>query len=76
MHADGGQFGTRTVFVMSGQGKDAKLNPVRIKTGITDGINTEVLDGLKEGDKVVTGTAFDMSAAASGAPPFGMPRFR
>jgi HlyD family secretion protein len=75
-HADGGQFGTRTVFVMSGQGKGVKLNPVRIKTGITDGINTEVLDGLKEGDKVVTGTTFDMSAAASGAPPFGMPRFR
>jgi HlyD family secretion protein len=76
MHADGGTFGTRTVFVMSGQGQDPQLKPVQIKTGITDGINTEVLDGLKEGDKVVTGMAFDMSAAASGAPPFGMPRFR
>jgi HlyD family secretion protein len=77
-HAAGGSFGERTVFVMSGQGKDAKLKPVQIKTGITDGINTEVLDGLKEGNNVVTGMAFDMSAAASGGSPFGggFPRFR
>jgi HlyD family secretion protein len=77
-HTDGGPFGGRTVFVLSGQGKDAKLEPVRVKTGITDGINTEVLDGLKEGDNVVTGTALDMSAAAQGGGPFGggFPRFR
>ena len=77
-HADGGPFGGRTVFVMSGQGKDAKLQPVRVKTGITDGINTEVVDGLKDGDNIVTGMAFDMSAAAAGSPPFGggFPRFR
>jgi HlyD family secretion protein len=40
----------RTVYVLSfGQPK-----PVQIKTGISDGIVTEVTDGLKEGDKVVT----------------------
>jgi HlyD family secretion protein len=74
--ADGGSFGERTIFVMSGQGKDAKLKPVPVKIGISDGINTEVLDGLKPGDNVVTGMAFDPSAAASGGPTFGFPRFR
>ena len=29
-------------------------SPVQIKTGISDGISTEVLEGLKEGDRVVT----------------------
>jgi HlyD family secretion protein len=76
-HADGGSFGERTVFVMSGQGKDPKLDPVRIKVSISDGINTEVVDGLKEGENVVTGMAFDMSAAAAGGNPMGgFPRFR
>ena len=28
--------------------------PVKIKIGISDGVNTEVTEGLKEGDKVVT----------------------
>jgi HlyD family secretion protein len=65
-HADAGPMSGRTVFVMSGQGKDTKLNPVHVKTGITDGINTEVLDGLKEGDNVVTGMAFDASAEPNG----------
>jgi HlyD family secretion protein len=32
----------------------SKPDPVRIKVGISDGIFTEVLDGLKEGDRVVT----------------------
>jgi HlyD family secretion protein len=27
---------------------------VQIKTGISDGITTEVIEGLKEGDRVVT----------------------
>ena len=31
------------------------LQPVLIKTGITDGSSIEVIDGLKEGDEVVTG---------------------
>ncbi len=40
----------RTVYVLtSGEPK-----PVQIKTGISDGVFTEVLDGLKEGDRVVT----------------------
>src|SRR6185437_1758962 len=35
-------------------GSDAKLQAVQIRTGITDGIFTEVVEGLNEGDQVVT----------------------
>ncbi len=41
---------TRTVYVL----KNNKPQPVQIKTGITDGIYTEVTDGLGENDKVIT----------------------
>src|SRR5215467_8854799 len=40
----------RTVYVLSG----SRLTPVQIKTGISDGIVTEVVAGLNEGDRVVT----------------------
>ncbi len=50
------------------------LKPVTVKLGISDGTNTEVLDGLKEGDVVVVGTV-SSAASASAAPanPFGSP---
>jgi len=32
-----------------------KPKPIQIKVGISDGINTEVLEGLQEGDQIVTG---------------------
>jgi HlyD family secretion protein len=53
----------RTVYVLS----YGKPKPVQIKTGISDGIMTEVTDGLKEGDRVVTAEL--TSAAASSSPP-------
>jgi len=63
---------TRTVYTISGDGNDAKLNPVQIKVGITDGILTEVLDGLKEGDQIVTGSSMaNKQTAAPAASPFG-----
>jgi len=40
----------RTVYVLQG----SSASPVQIKTGISDGIFTEVLNGLKEGDRVLT----------------------
>jgi HlyD family secretion protein len=53
----------RTVYVLS----FGRPKPVQIKTGISDGIVTEVTEGLKEGDKVVTA---ELSApAASSSPP-------
>jgi HlyD family secretion protein len=40
----------RTVYVLHG----SKPQPAPIKTGISDGVMTEVTDGLNEGDRVVT----------------------
>ena len=40
----------RTVYVLS----FGRPKPAQIKTGISDGIITEVTEGLKEGDNVVT----------------------
>jgi HlyD family secretion protein len=42
-----------------------KPKPVQIKTGISDGIVTEVTEGLKEGDKVVTAELSSPSASSS-----------
>jgi HlyD family secretion protein len=64
----------RTVYVL----KDNKLQPVQIKTGITDGIYTEVTEGLNENDKVVTSSTAKQTSGATPAPgsPFGgMRRF-
>ena len=59
--------GERTVYVLSG----SRPRPVQIKTGISDGIVTEVTEGLKEGDRVVTAELTSPTAAASpGANPF------
>ncbi len=40
----------RTVYCLSG----SRPAPVQIKTGISDGVVTEVVEGLKEGDRIVT----------------------
>ena len=47
----------------------AKLKPVIVKAGITDGVDTEILDGIAEGAPVVTST-LSSSAKESG---FGGP---
>jgi HlyD family secretion protein len=65
---------TRTIYVL----KDEKLQPVQVKTGITDGIFTEITDGLSEKDKVVTSATFKSGggASAQASNPFGgMRRF-
>ena len=34
-----------------------ELKPVKVTTGINDGVDTEVISGLKADDEVVTGVA-------------------
>jgi HlyD family secretion protein len=59
----------RTVYVLaSGASKPAA---VTIKTGISDGVTTEVLEGLKEGDRVVTGMTESGAAPTPASNPFG-----
>jgi HlyD family secretion protein len=48
--AEGDRQTERTVYLLSGSGP----TPVQIKTGISDGISTEVTAGLKDGDRVIT----------------------
>ncbi len=56
-----------TVWIRNPQGEPA---PLEIKTGITDGIYTELVEGpLKEGDEVITG--LDMPRGSYGAGPAG-----
>jgi HlyD family secretion protein len=68
-----------TVYVLSGDEKNPVLQPVQIKTGITDGISTEVISGLNEGDRVITGMVNAGTTATTTSNPFGgggMPRMR
>ena len=51
----------RTVYGLSG----SRPTPVQIKTGISDGVVTEVVEGLKEGDRVVTAEMAAKSQPAS-----------
>jgi HlyD family secretion protein len=71
-----GEKRERTVYVVPPSG--GKPAPVPIKIGINDGVSTEVLEGLKEGDSVVTAVQTTPQPAA-GPPsqnPFGgMRRF-
>jgi HlyD family secretion protein len=54
----------RTVYTLS----FGRPKPAQIKTGISDGIVTEVMEGLKEGDRVIT-AELSAPAAASSSPP-------
>src|ERR1043166_9383429 len=54
----------RTVYVLS----DGRPNAVQIKTGISDGVLSEVVEGLKEGNRVVTAELASKSPAASPPP--------
>jgi HlyD family secretion protein len=77
---------SRTAYVLektkTSTGKEiAMARPVTVKVGITDGTTTEVLEGLKEGDVVITGanTSATTPTIAQGPPgssPFGRSGFR
>ncbi len=73
---------SRTIYVLPATntvnlaaGEAPKPQPKQIKIGISDGIFTEVVSGLDEGDQVITGTVMVLSASPpAGAPtpnPFG-----
>ena len=63
----------RTIYVLaqtnSPSGKEIKMaRAVTLKTGITDGAFTEVLDGLKEGDLILTGLNTPATTATAQTP--------
>ncbi len=64
----------RVVWRLTDEGKP---EPVRVRTGITDGRSTEVLRGLEPGDLVIVGSAGSATgqSRSSGASGSGMGRF-
>src|SRR5947208_97545 len=62
----------RTAYVLRG----GEAQPVQIKTGISDGTTTEVLEGLADKDRVITGQLNAPNAASppQQGNPFGGPR--
>jgi HlyD family secretion protein len=63
---------SRTIYVL----KDDKLQPIQVKLGISDGIYTEVTEGLVENDNVVTSAIYKQGSGSGAANnPFGMRRF-
>ncbi len=69
---------TRTVYVLRTNSpagsRSTKLEPVQVKIGISDGVTTEVIEGLNEGDVVVTGVVITEPSRTASAParnPFG-----
>jgi HlyD family secretion protein len=72
---------TRTVYLLEKETLNGKeetfLKAVTIKTGMTDGTNTEVLEGLKEGDSIVSSlnqaTTSTTAKAGTSSSPFGSP---
>jgi HlyD family secretion protein len=64
----------RTVYRLPGGNKLATPEAVSVKVGITDGVTTELIDGLAEGDTIITGVTLPTNNPASGQPtnnPFG-----
>jgi HlyD family secretion protein len=59
----------RTVYISSGTLKEPKLKIVRVKIGVDDGADTEILDGLREGDAVVTAALATGNKSPSQGPP-------
>ncbi len=52
-----GERVTHTVYVLAKgpDGKEEIAKPVQIKTGINDGVFTQLIDGLSEGDEIIFG---------------------
>jgi len=72
--ADGERSPFQTAYVLTGTGANASLKSVQVRTGITDGINTEVLSGLNAGDQVVIDETLPGAHAESNPLGGGMPR--
>jgi len=63
---------THTVYVLAKGPEGQQIaKPVQIKTGISDGVYTQVLDGLKEGDEVVVSQTLTEAQQAAQSNPFG-----
>ena len=61
----------QTVYVLPPDGSKSRPRPVQIKKGITDGTDTEVTEGLTEGDRVIVGISGLQGPSTGPSSPFG-----
>ncbi len=66
------KVGTRgsTVSVVTKKNGQVQVTPRRVKTGASDGVNTEITDGLQEGETIVL-ASLDTGSGRQGMSPFG-----
>lgn len=62
---------TRTVYRLPGGDKAATPEAVTVQVGISDGINSEIVSGLNEGDVLVTNVTLPGAQAQQPTNPFG-----
>jgi HlyD family secretion protein len=62
---------SRTVYKLAGTPEAPAVIPVVIKVGITDGTVTEVIEGLEQGDAVITSAYLATAGSPAAANPFG-----
>jgi multidrug efflux pump subunit AcrA (membrane-fusion protein) len=73
--AGGGGFSSmRVIYKLTGTDEKPVLEPVRVRTGISDSSYTEIVSGVEEGDRIVTAvTLSGMEASAPSARQGGIP---
>ena len=59
----------RVVYVSSGTLKEPRLKTVHVKVGADDGADSEILEGLREGDAVVTAALSNAAKSLQPGPP-------
>lgn len=59
-----GADGRPTVRVLSGEGRHARVDTRPVRTGLNNRVHVQVLEGLQEGERVITGQAEDAATAA------------
>ncbi len=52
---DGGEGTWRVAYILPGGNPRGPIEAIHVRTGMTDGLHTEILEGLEEGDVLVTG---------------------
>ncbi|MDP3070103.1 MAG: efflux RND transporter periplasmic adaptor subunit [Opitutaceae bacterium] len=65
---------TRTLYKFSDANaadKDKRIVPVSVKLGVSDGFSTEVLEGLADGDTIITGVIMPGAVATAAPAPGG-----
>ena len=61
------QRSQRLAFRLGADG--ATLTPIVVKAGITDGVDSEILEGLADGDRVVISAIAEKKSGMFGGPP-------